>query len=128
LGIQQLVDHTALTKANEKRDFRIFADFGNCLIAQVQPLYANCSVPNLRLDNEIYASDSTSISVSINLFVWAEGKYSHGAVKMHTLLNLRESKKCYPEKLRLVQFYDEINNELLVFLTNNFEISALEVA
>jgi hypothetical protein len=217
LGIQQLVDHTALTKANEKRDYRIFADFGNCLIARVQPLYANCSVSNLTLDNEIYALDSTSISVSINLFVWAEGKYSRGAVKMHTLLNLRgnipefiritdgkchdsnaldvmnfyanaiylmdkayvdfealnrincagaffvsraketmqyevaeqnfnidettglrsdkavlltvpKSKKRYPEKLRLVEFYDEINNELLVFLTNNFEISALEVA
>ncbi|MDR2684576.1 MAG: transposase [Prevotellaceae bacterium] len=48
-------------------------------------------MPNLTLDNEIYALDSTSISVSINLFVWAEGKYSRGAVKMHTLLNLRGS-------------------------------------
>jgi hypothetical protein len=217
LGIQQLVDHTALTKANEKRDYRIFADFGYFLIAKVQPLYANYHVPNLTLDNEIYALDSTSISVSINLFVWAEGKYSRGAVKMHTLLNLRgsipefiwitdgkchdsnvldvmnfyanaiylmdkayvdfealfrmhiagaffvsraketmqyevveqnfnidettglradktvlltvpKSKKFYPEKLRLVEFYDEINDELLVFLTNNFEISSLEVA
>jgi hypothetical protein len=217
LGIQQLVDHTALTKANEKRDFRIFADFGNYLIAKVQPLYANCSVPNLTLDDEIYALDSTSISVSIDLFVWAEGKYSRGAVKMHTLLNLHgsipefiwitdgkchdsnaldvmnfysnaiylmdkayvdfealfrmhsagaffvsraketmryevveqnfnidettglrsdktvlltvpKSKKNYPEKLRPVEFYDKTNRELLVFLTNNFEFSALEIA
>ncbi|MDR2684279.1 MAG: transposase [Prevotellaceae bacterium] len=51
-------------------------------------------MPNLTLDNEIYALDSTSISVSINLFVWAEGKYSRGVVKMHTLLNLRGS---FPE-------------------------------
>ena len=39
-----------------------------------------------------------------------------------------KSKKLYPEKLRLVEFYDSQNSELLVFLTNNFEISALEVA
>ncbi|GHT39264.1 hypothetical protein FACS189437_02120 [Bacteroidia bacterium] len=39
-----------------------------------------------------------------------------------------KSKKLYPEKLRLVEFYDAENQELLVFLTNNFEVSALEVA
>ncbi|MDR1860632.1 MAG: DUF4372 domain-containing protein [Bacteroidales bacterium] len=83
LGIKKLVDHTALTRANESRDWRIFADFGNYLIAKVRPLYSENPVPNLTLDNEIYALDSTSISVSINLFTWAEGKYSRGAVKMH---------------------------------------------
>jgi hypothetical protein len=217
LGIKQLVNQTTLTRANENRDWRIFADFGSYLINKVRPLYADYSVPNLDIDNEIYALDSTSISVSINLFAWAEGKYERGAVKMHTLLNLRgaipefiwitdgkchdsnaldlinfyanaiylmdkayvdfealyrinnagaffvsrakttmqyevveqnfnidettglrsdktvlltvaKSKKLYPEKLRLVEFFDETNNELLVFLTNNFEISALEVA
>ncbi|MDR3261302.1 MAG: transposase, partial [Tannerella sp.] len=43
------------------------------------------------IDNEVFALDSTTISVSINLFTWAEGKYSRGAVKAHTLLNLRGS-------------------------------------
>ena len=44
------------------------------------------------------------------------------------LLTIAKSKKLYPEKLRLVEFCDQENNELLVFLTNNFEITALEVA
>ena len=168
------------------------------------------------IDNEVFALDSTTISLSINLFTWAEGKYSRGAVKMHTLIDLRgsipefifitdgkyhdsnvldvmnfyanaiylmdkayvdfealfrvnnagaffvtrakdtmryevveqnfnidetsglrtdktvrlmvaKSKKLYPEELRLVEFYDDINGELLVFLTNNFDVSALEV-
>jgi hypothetical protein len=44
------------------------------------------------------------------------------------LLTIAKSKKLYPEKLRLVEFYDQENSELLVFLTNNFEVTALEVA
>jgi IS4 transposase len=44
------------------------------------------------------------------------------------LLTVAKSKKFYPEKLRLVEFYDQENDEMLVFLTNNFEITALEVA
>ncbi|GHT78344.1 hypothetical protein AGMMS50262_20880 [Bacteroidia bacterium] len=51
--------------------------------------YLNIRFRNL--DNEIFALDSTSISCSINLLVWAEGKYSRGAVKMHTLIDLRGS-------------------------------------
>jgi hypothetical protein len=115
LGIRQLVNPTTLTRANENRDWRIFADFGNYLINKVQPLYADYSIPNLDIDNEIYALDSTSISVSINLFTWAEGKYSRGAVKMHTLLNLRggipefiwiTDGKCHDSNaLDLINFY-----------------------
>jgi hypothetical protein len=174
-------------------------------------------VPNIDIGNEIFALDSTTISCSINLLTWAEGKYSRGAVKVHTLIDLRgsipsfilisdgkyhdsnvldeiiplanaiylmdkayvdfealyrmhkcdsffvtrakstlrydvveqnynidettglrtdktivltvaKSRKLYPEKLRLVEFYDQEKENELVFLTNNFEVSALEVA
>ena len=54
-------------------------------------LYAKEDIPLVDLDNTIFALDSTSISVSINLAAWASGKYSRGAVKMHTLLDLRGS-------------------------------------
>ena len=50
--------------------------------------------------------------------------YFHRTVR----LTVAKSKKLYPEKLRLVEFYDDINGELLVFLTNNFDVSALEIA
>lgn len=115
LGIKQLVHSTTLTRANESRDWRIFADFGNYLINKVQPLYANHSIADLDLENEIYVLDATSISVSINLFHWAEGKYSRGAIKMHTLLNLRglipefiwiTDGKCHDSNaLDLINFY-----------------------
>ena len=217
LGIRKYVVHTTLSRANEQRDWQIFADFGNYLMRFVRPLYSDCTLPNIDLTNEIFALDSTTISVSINLFSWANGKYSRGAVKMHTAINLRgsipefifitdgkyhdsnaldvilfyanaiylmdkayvdfealyrihnaaaffvtraketmryrvveqnfnidqttglrtdriveltvpKSKRLYPELLRLIEFYDNDSGELLVFLTNNFEVSALEVA
>lgn len=216
LGIKNYVSHTTLSRANEKRDWQIFSDFGNHLIELVGPLYKSSEVPNLSIDNELYALDSTTISCSINLLTWAEGKYSRGAVKMHTLLDLRgsipsfilitdgkyhdsnvldqiipepdaiyimdkayvdfqalyrinthnsyfvtraksslkytvieqnfnideqtglradktieltigKSKKLYPEKLRIVEFYDTEKDNYLVFMTNNFEVTALEI-
>ena len=217
LGIGKWVDSSVLSRANEKRNWQIFADFGNYLIRLVRPLYADCPISNVDIDNEVFALDSTTLSVSINLFTWAEGKYARGAVKMHTIIDLRgnipefilitdgkyhdsnaldvinfyanaiylmdkayvdfkalyrmqnaaaffvtrakesmryeiieqnfnldettglrsdktvvltvkKSRKLYPEKLRLIEFYDEENEQLLVFLTNNFDVSALEIA
>ena len=89
LGIRQQVNQSSLSRANEKRDYRIFQDFGYYLIEQVRPLFMKDKIPLVDLENTIFALDSTSISVSINLAAWASGKYSRGAVKMHTLLDLR---------------------------------------
>ena len=217
LGIKSYVNQTTLSRANENRDWQIFADFGKYLIEQIRPLYQNSEITSIGLDNEIFAIDSTSISCSINLLTWAEGKYSRGAVKVHTLLDLRgnipafilvtdgkyhdsnvldvinfvpdaiylmdkayvdfealykihlinaffvtrakssmkytiieqnfnidqdtglradktveltvvKSRKLYPEKIRLVEYYDSQNNNYLIFMTNNFEVTALEIA
>lgn len=217
LGIRNYVDHTTLSRANEKRDWQIFSDFGYYLIKLVRPLYLNSTVPNLSIENELFALDSTTISCSINLLMWAEGKYSRGAIKLHTVLDLRgsipsfilitdgkyhdsnvldeitpepeaiyimdkayvdfkalyrintfdsyfvtraksslkytiieqnfnidestglradktieltiaKSKKLYPEKLRLIEYYDTEKDNYLVFITNNFEVSALQVS
>ena len=78
LGIKRYVDASVISRANERRDWHIFADFGNYLIRLVPPLYADFPVENANLENAIFALDSTTISVSINLCSWAEGKYSRG--------------------------------------------------
>ena len=52
-------------------------------------MYSNTKVAEITIDNVLYALDSTTISTSIVLAAWALGKYSKGAVKMHTLQNLR---------------------------------------
>ncbi len=217
LGVKQSVNQSTLSRANENRDWRIFANFGEYLIKLVRPLYASSSIPNIDIDNDVFALDSTTISLSIKLFGWAEGKYSRGAVKVHTLLDLRgsiptfifitdgkyhdsnaldvivplpdaiylmdkayvdfvalynihkagaffvtrakvtldfmvvesnfnieetsglrsditiklngyKSKQLYPETLRMVEYYDDEKDTTLIFLSNNFEVSALEIA
>ena len=89
LGFRKAVSHTSLSCANESRDYRIFEGLGLYLIATVRPMYSNIQLSQITIDNVIYALDSTTISTSIKLATWALGKYSKGAVKMHTLLDLR---------------------------------------
>jgi transposase len=180
-------------------------------------MYENQPVPNVDIDNDVFALDSTTISLSLKLFTWAEGKYSRGAVKVHTLLDLRgniptyilitdgkyhdsnvldilpvqsdaiyvmdkayidfaalfnihnagaffisrakvtmdysvvehnfnidessglrsdstitlngyKSSRLYPEALRLIEYFDKENEVMLTFLSNNLEVSALEIA
>ena len=91
LGFGKTVDSTSLSRANEKRDWRIYEEFGYLLIGIVRPLYYYDKVPDVPLPNDVLALDSTAISVSIRLCAWALGKYSRGAVKMHTVMDLRGS-------------------------------------
>lgn len=216
LGIKQTVNQSTLSRANENRDWRIFADFGYYLINLVQPLYADNPIAEAGVDKDVFVLDSTTISVSITLISWAKGKYSRGAVKMHTLMDLRgsipvfihitdgkyhdvntldeiqfisdtiyvmdkaytdfqrlfhlnqmgaffvirakdnlkfkvvssrkvdkttglrcdqsikllvpRSIKQYPEKIRYVKYYDQEKDLNLVFLTNNFDIEASDIA
>lgn len=89
LGIRKTVQVSSLARANETRDYHIFEEFGQYMIHSVRPLYAKENIRDISVDNVIYALDSTTISTSIKLATWALGKYSKGAVKMHTLLDLR---------------------------------------
>ena len=216
LGFRKTVNHTSLSRANEKRDYRIFEGLGICLMEIVRPMYSKMKLSEIAIDNAIYALDSTTISTSIKLAAWALGKYSKGAVKMHTLLDLRggipanihitdgkwhdsnelnvlipepyafyvmdkayvdfealfrfhqaqsfwvsrpkenmkfktveqmetpdaksgiiedarirvtgyKSSKLYPEDMRFVRVYDPVNDTIVEFISNNFEISALEI-
>lgn len=89
LGFRQTVNESSLSRANERRDYRIYEDLGYYLIGLVRPLYSNVPVADINLpEYEIFALDSTTISYSINLLTWALGKYSKGAMKMHVLLDL----------------------------------------
>ena len=217
LGIRKSVNQSNLCRANEKRDYRIYEELGMYLINIVRPMYSNTKVSEITIENVLYALDSTTISTSIVLAAWALGKYSKGAVKMHTLLDLRgsipanihitdgkwhdsneldniepeglafyimdkayvdflalyrfhtagaywisrpkdnmryeviehrhnfdsntgingdftiklttsKSKKLYPEPIRMVSYHDSETGNNVEFITNNFEINALEVA
>ena len=88
MGFRGRIARSTLADANENRDWRIYADFAQVLIAQARPLYQDESF-GVELDNTAYALDSTTIDLCLSLFPWAHFRKTKGAVKLHTLLNLR---------------------------------------
>jgi hypothetical protein len=90
MGIRGKVSRNTLAHANETRDWRIYADFAQVLIHTARPLYAEESL-GLRLKRTVYALDSTTIDLCLALFPWATFRKRKGAVKLHTLLDIRGS-------------------------------------
>jgi len=90
-GIKQPVPKSTLAEANENRDWRIYADFAQVLIKEARRLYKTDNEFVLDIDNMAYALDSSTIDLCLNLFPWAKFRKAKGAVKMHTLLDLRGS-------------------------------------
>jgi hypothetical protein len=87
VGFRSRVARTTLADANESRDWRIFADFAQVLIAIARPLHAQDPI-GVDLDQSLYALDSTTIDLCLALFPWARFRQHKAAVKMHTLLDL----------------------------------------
>jgi len=215
MGIRGSVSRSTLAKANEQRDWRIYEDFAKVLITQARGLYADEPF-GIDLKQTVYALDSTIIDLCLSLFPWANFRKRKGAVKMHTLIDLRGSiptcifvtpgkthdvrmldeimvepgsiyvmdrgyldyarlyaihedraffvirakknlqfrRQCsspvdkttglrsdhrgvltgyypsryYPDKLRRIRFYDSEKKKSLIFLTNHFQLSALQIA
>ncbi len=88
MGIRGRVSRATLADANEKRDWRIHADFAHALIAIARRLYAEEAF-GLDLNETVYALDSTTIDLCLALFPWAHHVPTKAAVKLHTLLDLR---------------------------------------
>jgi hypothetical protein len=214
MGIRSNVSRNTLAHANQVRNWWIYADFAQILIARARRLYANDSF-GVELNQTAYALDSTTIDLCLSLFPWAKFRAHKGAVKLHTLLDLRGSipslliithgkvhdvhildqlifepgafyiidrgyldfnrlyaihqasafyviraksnfrfkrlysrpvdkstgvqsdqiivlegfysHKAYPDKLRRIRYFDAEQNKRLIFLTNNFMLSALTI-
>src|SRR6202165_3647411 len=90
MGFRSKVARSTLADANESRDWRIYADFAQVLITIARPLYASDPM-GVDLDQSLYALDSTTIDLCLALFPWAKFRKHKGAVKLHTLLDLRGS-------------------------------------
>ena len=88
------ISRNTLAHANEQRDWRIYADFAQVLIAEARALYAGEEF-GVTLEETVFALDSTVIELCLSLFPWAPHQYSSAAVKMHTLLDLRGSLPSY---------------------------------
>jgi Transposase DDE domain/Domain of unknown function (DUF4372) len=88
LGIRGGIARSTLADANETRDWRIYQDFALSLIQTARKLYAQDSF-GVELAHTVYALDSTTIDLCLALFPWARFRKAKGAVKLHTLLDLR---------------------------------------
>jgi hypothetical protein len=88
MGFRGTVARSTLADANETRDWRIYADFALTLIATARSLYA-ADPMGVALEQSLYALDSTTIDLCLAVFPWARFRKHKGAVKMHTLLDLR---------------------------------------
>jgi len=215
MGIRSRVSRNTLANANQVRDWRIYADFAQVLIRIARELYIDDRF-GVELKTTVYALDATIIDLCLSLFPWAAFRKSKGAIKLHTLMDLRGNipsiivithgkvhdvnfldqlvfeagaiylmdrgyldfkrlhkitlapaffvtrarsncvfkrlystptdkstgvlsdqivtlisfypHKGYPDKLRRIRFHDKDNDKRLVFLTNNFTLSAPVIA
>jgi hypothetical protein len=90
MGIRSSVSRNNLSNANKVRDWRIYADLAYSLIQTARKLYVNESF-GLELENTVYALDATTIDLCLSMFPWANFRKAKGAIKLHTLLDLRGS-------------------------------------
>jgi len=118
MGFRGKVSRSTLADANETHDWRIYADFAQVLIHTARPMYARESL-GFDLDNTVYALDSTTIDLCLSVFPWARFRSRKGAVKMHTLLDLRGPIPTFIEvsdgKMADVKILDSITPESNAF-------------
>src|SRR6202050_4309355 len=94
VGIRGTIARNTLAQANLKRDWRIYADFAAILITHARKLYTKDPL-GVQLEQTAYAFDSTTIDLCLALFPWAHFRRRKGAVKLHTLIDLRGNIPCF---------------------------------
>ena len=87
MGIRQAVARATLADANERRDWRLYAEFAQRLIVRPRALYASDSF-GVELDHTMYALDATTSDLWLSMFSWAEFRSTKAAVKLHALLRI----------------------------------------
>ena len=111
MGIRSKVSRNTLAYANEKQDWRIYADFAQILIHIARDLYIDEDF-GIELDNTVYALDSTTVDLCLSLFPWARFRKTKGAIKLHTLLDLKSNIPTFIEithgKVHDVNILDEL--------------------
>ncbi len=117
-GLRGKVSRSTLADANEKRDWRIYADFAHVLIGTARELYASEDF-GLQITQAAYALDSTTIDLCLSLFPWASFRQQKGAIKLHTEMDLRGSIPCLIRithgKVHDVTFLDQLVLEPAAF-------------
>ena len=93
-GFRGNISRSTLADANRAHDWRIYADFAQVLIDRARKMYANEPI-GIELEQTVYALDSTTIDLCLSLFPWAQFRKHKGAIKLHTLVDLRGNIPCF---------------------------------
>jgi len=122
LGLTNGVSRSTLAEANEQRDWRIYADFAQLLIRKARTLNPQTvDLEGLELNNRLYALDSTTIDLCLEVFWWAKFRKHKAAVKLHTLLDIRCQIPCF------VHITDGLVHDVNVLDILDFEADAFYI-
>jgi len=88
LGFRSSIAHSTLADANLRRNWRIYADLAQSLIRTTRRMYSGDPL-DAEIAETVYALDSTTIDLCLSLFPWAKFRSSKGAIKLHTLIDVR---------------------------------------
>lgn len=122
LGFTQGISRSTLAEANERRDWRIYADFAQLLIRKVRKLNPQTvDLEGLELNNRLYALDSTTIDLCLEVFWWAKFRKHKAAIKLHTLLDIRCQIPCF------IHITDGLAHDVNVLDVLEFEVDAFYI-
>ncbi len=121
LGLSKGISRATLADANEQRDWRIYADLAQILIQRARFLYAGAVLEEVDLDNTVYALDSTTIDLCLEVFWWAKFRKHKAAIKLHTLFDVRCQIPCF------IHITDGLSHDVNVLDILEFEAEAFYV-
>ena len=121
LGIRGDLARSTLADANEKRDWRIYADLAQVLIRKFRKTTQLDQASEIELDNVIYALDATIIDLCLNVFWWAKFRKHKAAIKLHTLLDIRCEIPCF------IHITDATTHDVNVLDVLDFEVDAIYI-
>ncbi len=122
LGLTKGVKKSTLADANEVRDWRIYADFAHFLIRKARQMNPQTvDLEGLELSNRLYALDSTTIDLCLEVFWWAKFRKHKAAIKLHTLLDIRCQIPCF------IHITDGLSHDVNVLDVLDFEVDAFYI-
>lgn len=121
LGLTNGISRSTLSDANERRDWRIYADFAQILIQKARFLYQGAQIDGVELENAIYALDSTMIDLCLDVFWWAKFRKHKAAIKLHTLYDVKCGIPCF------IHITDGLYHDVNVLDVLDFEAQAFYI-
>jgi hypothetical protein len=91
LGLGTSISKSNLARANENRDWKIYADYAYLLVAKARSISSIKNEFEVKVEGNVYAVDSTTIDLCLNVFWWAKFRKNKGAIKLHTQFDVKSN-------------------------------------